>query len=186
MKRRKKNTIKGPIFPSFLNPNLGPKKILVWAPGTQSVRQCKKNLRLKSKHILDSKDPTIVAVGDRVIRGVCHEPDPEYSALHLICAALDASEDTGESWVTCMTYMMDRFENKDGAETETTSEAPSRLSGLLRTLVPRAFRARDAAGAEGHVSQQSGDAVGQRAPGEGCDTSSNDRQSPDTSQEGAG
>lgn len=165
--------IQGPIFPSFHNQRTGTKKILVWKPGTQSVRQVKKNLRNKAKQILDSKDELIIRAGDRVIYSVRADPDPEYSALHLFCEAIDMRDDTGESWVTCITYLMDKFDeiderSKDAEATKPTST--SYLRKLLRTLVPRSLRPRDEAGAETDVHQHAGHEHGQRQASEGSDT----------------
>lgn len=146
------------------NQNTEPKKILVWKPGTQSTRQQKRNLRNRVRHIIDSTDEQTVAVGDRVIRSVCEEPDPEYAALHLFCAALGMHEDTGEPWVKCMTYLMDKFDGKiveeqhDGEDDEKPkrSEGGSRLRRLLRSIVPRSFRQSDEAAAERCADQPSG------------------------------
>ena len=89
-------------------------------PGTQSVKQTKRNLRHKARHIIDSKNYHTIAVGDRVIRSVAQEPDPEFSALHLICAGLDAESETGEPWVTCMTHIMDEYDAIGQASSQAT------------------------------------------------------------------
>lgn len=180
MSGRRLGCIKGPLFPSFQNQNTDPKKIMVWKPGTQSTRQQKKNLRNKARVIIDSKDPQIIATGDRVIRSVCAEPDPEYSALHLFCAAMDLSDDCGESWVTCMNHLMDTFEGKtltaadeaqrkeieDGKRQSGTTRG-SFLRGLLRTLVPRAIRQSHEVAASPHVDQQPGAGDTQHAASNG-------------------
>lgn len=106
-----------------------------WIPGLHSTKQQLRNLRNKAKHIIDSNDPEIISVGDRVIRAVCDEPQPEYSALHLFCAAIDISEESGWPWIVCMTHIMDKFDHEAGRTTDaqTTQGDPSasRLRGLL-------------------------------------------------------
>jgi hypothetical protein len=158
--------VKGPFFKSFDNPpdaRFDSQKRYVFAAGTQSMRQVKKNLRNRVRHIIDAQDEQIIYAGDRCIRAVCAEPDPEYAALHLFCAALDASNDTGESWAVCMNYLMDQFDKRDVAQEtaaddttkppETGTKSGSLLSRLLRSLVPRPLRQSDEAAAKADVDQ---------------------------------
>jgi hypothetical protein len=188
--------IKGPWFPSHDRQHeTSSKKKLVWLPNVQSTRQKKKNLRLKARRIIDSTDPQTIAVGDRVIRSVCEEPDPEYSALHLFCAALDVSDETGEPWTVCMTYLMDKFEGKvppsapKDANAEENQPKSERNQGgaflrrLLRTLTPRAFRASDAVSAETNVHQPVSLSDSEHGDQSRADSAGSDSQSVGTSQD---
>jgi hypothetical protein len=169
---------KGKWMPSFARQlDTVNKKILIWKPGAQSTKQCKRNLRTKVKHIIDSTDPVVISIGDRVIRSVCHEPDPEFTALHLFAAGLDMAVETSQPWVVCMNYLMDKFDGKiqtselevtvideeeSDADTITTAaERPSRISGLLRTLVARCTGARTEKRAGKSVDQSAGTGDGQ-------------------------
>jgi hypothetical protein len=181
MSRQNKHGLKGPFMPSMKDQTGRNKKVLVWTPGTQSTRQQKRNLRNKARAVIDSDDPAIIAAGDRVLCAVCGEPDPEFSALHLFNAAIDMADSTGESWATCMNYVMDKFDAMPKeippgmleAFTETT-DAPtakrdsgrSRLRGLLRTLIPRSLRARYERSAEADQHQRAGDVDGEPSTGE--------------------
>lgn len=70
-----------------------------------------RNLRQVCRPILDSTDSDIVVQVARVREATKHEPLPEFALLHLIHAALDAHDQTGEAWVICMKYMMDKFDD---------------------------------------------------------------------------
>jgi len=103
--------LKGPVFPSYLNQNTVQKPKAQWTRH-QSTKQQLRHLRQRCGYLLDSKDPETIEVGDRVIRSVCEEPHPEYSALHLFNAGLELAEETGISWIMAMTYLMDRFDGR--------------------------------------------------------------------------
>jgi hypothetical protein len=161
----KKPPYKGKFMPSFAKQHeRSDKPVLVWMPGTQSSTQQKRNLRNKARIILDSTDRRIQSVGARVLQSVAHEPDPEFALYHLVCVGLDMSQETGEAWATCMTYLMDKFdkiataseETQHGDETKEGNRTPSLLRRLFRTAFPRRFRARDEASPEEHVDQPSG------------------------------
>jgi hypothetical protein len=180
-RRQSFKQFKGPVFSSFKDGSHSStgRGRYNFKPGTQSTRQAKKNLRLKCRSIIDSKDAVVISVGDRVVRSVCDEPDPEYAALHLFCAALDMHDDTGEPWIVCMTYLMDKFDKNapqtvamrkeseitaDGTVEEsqrTERRQGSFLGRLLRSLVPRKVQARDEAATEADVDQSSRASAGE-------------------------
>jgi hypothetical protein len=107
---------KGPMFNSYHNQNGQPKKVLVWKPGTQSIRQQVKNLKLKCSPILDSRDPAVLAVAQRAVKATLDEPNPVFGYLHLFAAGMDAAVETGKSWTDCMTEILDAFDRKDGVD----------------------------------------------------------------------
>lgn len=74
-------------------------------------RQAIRNLRNACRSILNSRKPEDVRAKARVMDAVKGEPEPEFGFLHLIYAAIDASDQTGESFATAMTYLMDQFDN---------------------------------------------------------------------------
>jgi hypothetical protein len=166
MSRALKNPpYRGKFMPSFNTQHeRSEKPVLVWMPGTQSTTQQKRNLRNKARIILDSTDRRIQSVGARVLQSVAHEPDPEFALYHLVCVGLDMSQETGEAWATCMTYLMDKFdkmatageETQNGDETTEGNQRPSLLRRLFRAAFPRSFRARNEASSEEHVDQPGG------------------------------
>lgn len=70
-----------------------------------------RNLRQACRPILESKDSEDQKQVARVREAVKHEPLPEFGLLHLIHSSLEASDQTGEKWSTCMKYMMDKFDD---------------------------------------------------------------------------
>lgn len=100
---------KGPAFPSYFNQST-PKDRMQWKRHSNRHQQLR-NLRNACRPILNSKDPATVVAVARVVNGVKDEPTPEFGKLHLVFAALDASDQTGESWVVAMNYLMDQFDN---------------------------------------------------------------------------
>lgn len=112
--RGRRQEIHGPIFKSFYRQQDSPNK-MQWKRH-QGSRQQVRYLRHRCDHLLNSKDPAIIAVGDRVIMAVKDEPNPEYGALHLMAAGLDASEQTGVSWIDAMTYLLNKFDNMERDE----------------------------------------------------------------------
>jgi hypothetical protein len=105
----KKNCIKGPVMPSFVQAKAGTKKIMVWKPGTQSIRQRMKYLTRACASILDSKDPDTVRVGGLIFKACEAEPRPRYAALVIMNAAREASESSGADWPTCASVLIHQF-----------------------------------------------------------------------------
>lgn len=71
-----------------------------------------RNLRHKCAEVL--KDTSSQARGARkvLVELFQNEPNPEYGRLLLISAALDAAGETGETWLTCLHYFMNKFEEQ--------------------------------------------------------------------------
>lgn len=104
---------KGPVFPSYLNQNVEPPKSrMQWKAHCGKKAQLR-NLQHACRHILESKNPLIVEQVARVISAVKGEPMPEFGKLHLVYAALDACDQTGEPWYVCMKYLMDKFDDME-------------------------------------------------------------------------
>lgn len=99
---------KGPVFPSFRDQQT-PKPRKQWLPHS-GTREQLQNLRRMCRPILASIEPDTVTARQRVIAATAGEPLPEFGALHLIYAAIDACDQTGEPWPVCMHYMLDKFE----------------------------------------------------------------------------
>lgn len=103
---------KGPVFPSFLNQ----RSTVNDPPRMQWKAHCGKqaqmrNLRQACHKIVTSKDVETQKQLARVIEATKNEPEPEFGKLHLIHAALDACDQTGEPWTVCMRYLMDKFDD---------------------------------------------------------------------------
>ena len=109
MRPRKKNGIKGPVFPSFVMAVAGQKEIQVWTPGTQSLRQRMKYLTRTCAAILDSRDPDVIRTGGLVFKACEPEPRPRYAALVLINAAREAAERSGTPWSLCANLLLSEF-----------------------------------------------------------------------------
>lgn len=105
-------TFKGPVFPSFRNPGAGGGMHKVWPPGHQGMAQRLRYLRRIVQPILDSRDPEVVATATRLIAAVKDEPNPEYSALHLAGAAIDAANARQQSWTDAMNFILDEFDRR--------------------------------------------------------------------------
>jgi hypothetical protein len=104
---------KGPVFPSFKNPPAAhtTQKSYTWRGPHSSLRAALRNLRHACKPILESTDPQVVAQVARVVAMTKDEPTSEFGKLHLIHAAIEACDQTGEPWHVCMKYMLDKFED---------------------------------------------------------------------------
>lgn len=100
---------KGPRFPSFDNQQT-PAPRNQWIAHNGRKAQLR-NLRHACRPILESTNQHIVAQVARVIAATEHEPMPEFGKLHLIFAAIDACDQTGEPWWVCMKYMLDKWED---------------------------------------------------------------------------
>lgn len=101
--------LKGPVFPSYLD-QVGPRPSRNQWKAHCGKSASMRNLRHKAHKFLTSKDAVIVALVHRVEDAVREEPMPEFGKLHLICAAMDVSDQTGETWATCMKYFMDKYD----------------------------------------------------------------------------
>lgn len=119
---------KGPVFKSWKD-SRGPQPRQVYVYQGQSKNKQMRNMRAMLREIIDSKDPDIITVGDKVIRLCLDEPDPEYSALHLFCAGLTMSKETGESWVACMDVIVQKFVERQVLSEELNIE--DKLTGQL-------------------------------------------------------
>lgn len=113
MKRRNimPKQFKGLVFPSFHNQHHSEKKRMEWVPHS-STRQQMRNLRKKVQPIIDSKDPAVIAMGQKIIQAALDEPVPEFGSLHLMSAAMDISDDSGVPWVEAAQYLLDKFEEQ--------------------------------------------------------------------------
>lgn len=118
--------LKGPVFASYLNQRspteraaLGRPPRMAWKRHCGS-REALRNLRHACAKVLGSNDPADVKAVARVREAVKNEPLPEFGLLHLVSAALDACDQTGEAWRTCMNYLMDQF---DAAEEDRKGQA---------------------------------------------------------------
>jgi hypothetical protein len=138
--------------------------VRIYNASHRSLPRQLRDMRQKARTIIDSKDADTILAGSNVIRLCMDEPHPEYSALHLICAAIDVAKETNRAWHVCMLEILatyERVKEPDNAETETRDQGPSRLRRLLRALIPRSLRARDESASEtgehsrlgGHVEQ---------------------------------
>lgn len=103
---------KGPVFESFRNPGAGGGLHKVWPTGHQGMRQRLRHLRHQVQPLLDSRDPEVMAVSARLIAAVKDEPNPEFSALHLAGAAIDAARERQQSWTDAMTFILDEFDRR--------------------------------------------------------------------------
>lgn len=112
---------KGPVFPSYLNQNYAPTgSKMQWVAHCGKKAQLR-NLRQACRSILDSKNPLIVEQVARVISAVKNEPLPEFGKLHLVHAAIDACDQTGEPWYVCMKYLMDKFDDMEADRAAATA-----------------------------------------------------------------
>lgn len=109
---------KGPVFPSFRDQQT-PQPRKHWLPHQNTGEQLRR-LRQVCRPILASIEPSIVTARQRVIAATAGEPLPEFGALHLINAAIDACDQTGEPWPVCMHYMLDKFDAMKGDALEAT------------------------------------------------------------------
>jgi hypothetical protein len=110
---------KGIAFPSFFNQNTEPKQKLQWIAHS-GIKARLRNMRQVVRRYLNSTDPDIVAAVKRVVEATANEPHPEFGKLHLMFAAHDAHEQTGEPWHKAMNYFLDKFEDikRDALEAE--------------------------------------------------------------------
>lgn len=117
--------LKGIVFPSYLNQNTGPKKPHMQWIRHQNKGQRIRNLKNACRHVLAAKDAETRGLLDRIRAAVKDEPEPEFGFLHLVFAAVDACDQTGEPWTVCMKYLMDKFDDMkaDHAEREAASHA---------------------------------------------------------------
>ena len=146
----KKPQIKGKIFPSFYNQQAQkPRMVRIYAESDSSLDRRMRRLRQQTASILDSKDPRVLVVTDRVLKYALEEPDTEYTCLNLVAGGMAEAEGSGDDWPTAMTRILDEFDKTKAGkqdaeeEPETTAEQPSILSRLLRAFTPRALRASD-------------------------------------------
>lgn len=100
---------KGPLFPSYLNPGT-PKPKMQWLSHCGKRAQLR-NLRRACRKVLEDTNQHVQAQLARVVEAVKDEPMPEFGKLHLIYAAIDACDQTGEPWWVCMKYLMDKFDD---------------------------------------------------------------------------
>jgi hypothetical protein len=108
---------KGIIFKSYLEANLTPTPKREYN-AHNSTRAQIRNLRRRCKPVMDDRTPAICEMAANVITSVRDHPNPEFTALQLIGAALDASDDTGEPWLVCMQYILDKYQELADGRTE--------------------------------------------------------------------
>lgn len=106
----------GPAFPSYFDQRT-PAPRMQWKAHCGKRAQLR-NLRHLAKPYLEDPDPAVQAAIQRITEATKNEPMPEFGKLHLIAAAYDAHDQTGESWLTAATYLMDKFDamEQDAAE----------------------------------------------------------------------
>lgn len=103
---------KGPAFPSYFKPPNPDKKVKVWNPH-QAVGQRMRVLKQKCRALLNSKDPEVVATGDRIISVVntqaLTQPDihREYAILTFMSLGLDKVQAARVPWVAAMNAILD-------------------------------------------------------------------------------
>jgi len=88
----------------------------VWPAGHQGMAQRLRHLRHQIQPILDSKDPEVMATAARMIAAVKDEPNPEFSALHLAGAAIDAARERQQTWSDAMNFILDEYDRRQAAE----------------------------------------------------------------------
>lgn len=115
--------LKGPVFPSYLNQHVGIDKPRMQWKAHCGARAQLRNLRQACKRVLESKDPEVQKQVARVIEATKVEPSPEFGKLHLIHAAQDACDQTGEPWEVCMRYLMDQYDNMQADRKEAYAAA---------------------------------------------------------------
>lgn len=103
--------LKGPVFPSYLKQGAARPSRMQWKAHC-GTRASMRNLRHKCHRFLVSDEPEIAFQRERVRAATEEEPSPEFGLLHLLCAAVDISEATGESWEVCMKYIMDKYDGQ--------------------------------------------------------------------------
>jgi hypothetical protein len=146
MRRPLKKGIKGPVFPSFYNQQT-PRPHKQYLSHTK-LRQAMRNLRQACVHILKLKDDASVAARERCRQAVNAEPKPEYAYLHLLNAAREACDATGESFPTAMNYLLDKF-----------AEQLAELNqvGVTQTLVhPQESHGQEPSGVDARCDSQDG------------------------------
>ncbi len=84
-----------------------------WAAHTNTRAQLR-NLRRVCRPVFDAIDPETMAARQRAFAATAGEPSPEFGALHLMYAALEASDQTGEPWPVCLHYLLDKLETMPG------------------------------------------------------------------------
>lgn len=67
-------------------------------------------LRQRFKRVQKLKDQPSLAALERLNQAVKDEPDPDFTRLHLAHVALQAAEDTGQTWAQCCVTMLDKFD----------------------------------------------------------------------------
>jgi hypothetical protein len=75
-----------------------------------------RHLRHVVQPILDSRDPDVMTTAARLIAAVKDEPNPEFSALHLAGAAIDAARERQQSWTDAMNFILDEYDRRHAAE----------------------------------------------------------------------
>lgn len=106
--------LKGPVFPSYLNQKGARSSHMQWKSHCGN-RAALRNLRHKCHKFLISDEVEIATQRQRVRDAVKDEPSPEFGLLHLLCAAVDIADQTGQPWAVCMKYIMDRFDAAQAA-----------------------------------------------------------------------
>ena len=116
---------KGPMFKSYIDARIDapPKPEFIRHSNT---REQLRNLRNKCRHVIDDKDPEVVATGLRVLEAVRDEPVPEFGALHLMAAGIDKAEEEGTTWVQAMATLLDEFTELELPPPERTDHASTR------------------------------------------------------------
>lgn len=115
---RSQHGFKGPAFESFLNPPVGsgknPNKNRSLPPGKEYCSHSGKASRLRrlrqsTRHLVDSRDPEVIAAVERVREAVKDDPLPEYTFLYLLFQATETSNSTGASIPEVVGFMIDQW-----------------------------------------------------------------------------
>lgn len=85
-------------------------------PGTRAVwnahcgtRAQERHLRQRAKKCFNEKGEAASEVRSRLYGLTMGEVNVEFSRLFLMGAAINAAEETGESWITCLNVMLDKY-----------------------------------------------------------------------------
>lgn len=123
----KKNVIKGPVFPSFVNTRsslASPRQRMIFLPHTRH-RAATRNLKNACAQALKLHDVDSFIARERCRAAVAGEPFPEYAFYHLVHAAWEAHDGTGCPWHEAMTYLLDKFD---------AEKAEQHLTGTTRAF----------------------------------------------------
>ena len=112
---RRGSRLKGPVFKSWQDARPTTRQVMQWVPHSR-LRQACRNLRHACGPVFKLVDEASVLARKRCVADTSNEPEPEYASLHLMHAAWEAHDSTGEPWALCMNYLLDKFSEQKGLE----------------------------------------------------------------------